>query len=156
MIVVKTEILVNAPIEVCFDLARDIDVHTQTVWKHTREKAIEGVTSGKIGLGEFVTFQATHFGIRQRLTSCIVEYERPYKFVDQMVRGAFKSMRHIHEFECKGTQTLMQDTLIFEAPFGVLGYIAERMVLHGYMRKFLNDRNAKLKMLAEALRDHAV
>jgi len=83
LIVVKTEILVDAPIELCFDLARDIEIHTKTVWKHTNEKAIEGITSGRIGLGEYVTFQATHLGVRQKLTSRIVEYERPYKFVDR-------------------------------------------------------------------------
>lgn len=31
MIVVETEIEIAAPIETCFRLARDIDVHTQTV-----------------------------------------------------------------------------------------------------------------------------
>jgi ligand-binding SRPBCC domain-containing protein len=149
LIIVKTEILVDAPIEVCFDLARDIDIHTKTVWKHTKEKAIQGVTSGRIGHGEFVTFQAIHFGIRQKLTSRIVEYERPYKFVDQMVRGAFKSMRHIHEFEPRGSQTLMKDTLIFEAPLGVLGYIVERLILKKYMTSFLDDRNQELKIIAE-------
>lgn len=95
MIVVKTEIIIDSPIELCFDLARDIEIHRKTVWKHTREQAIEGVTTGKIGLNDFVTFQATHFGIRQKLT---LEYERLYKFVDQMMKGAFKSMKHIHEF----------------------------------------------------------
>ncbi|WP_281886605.1 SRPBCC family protein [Paenibacillus sp. YYML68] len=151
MIVVKTEIVVNAPIELCFNLSRDIELHTRTVWKHTSEKAIDGVTSGKIGLGEFVTFQATHLGIRQKLTSQIVEYERPKKFVDQMVRGAFKSMRHIHEFEAREDQTVMKDTLIFEAPLGILGLIVERLILKKYMRRFLDDRNEGLKQIAESL-----
>lgn len=151
---VKTEIVVDAPIERCFDLARDIDIHTKTVWKHTKERAIEGVTAGKIGLGEFVTFQATHFGIRQKLTSRIVEYERPYRFVDQMVRGAFKRMRHIHEFEVQGARTIMRDTLIFEAPLGVLGWIAERIVLKEYMRRFLESRNRELKRIAESMREN--
>ncbi|MFS0727669.1 SRPBCC family protein [Paenibacillus sp. 1P07SE] len=149
MVVVQTEILVDAPIEVCFDLARDIGVHTKTVWKHTNEQAIEGVTSGRIGLGEFVTFQATHFCIKQKLTSKIVEYERPYTFVDQMIRGAFKSLRHIHEFEERGAQTLIRDTLTFEAPLGALGWIVERVMLKEYMRRFLEDRNRQLKKIAE-------
>lgn len=69
MIEVRTEITIHASIERCFDYARDIDVHTQTVWKHTRERAIAGVTTGRIGAGDTVTFQATHFGIRQTLSS---------------------------------------------------------------------------------------
>lgn len=149
MIIVKTKILIDAPIEVCFDFARDIDIHTRTVWKYTKEKAIEGVRSGRISLGESVTFQATHFGIKQRLTSKVIEYERPYKFVDQMTRGAFKSMKHIHEFEANGSQTVMKDILIFEAPFGWLGYLIEHIVLKKYMESFLNERNKNLKLILE-------
>lgn len=154
MIAVKTEIQINAPIEICFDLARDIDVHTKTVWKHTQERAVQGKKTGKISLGEFVTFEATHFGIRQKLTSRIVEYERPYKFVDEMVRGAFKSMRHIHDFEEQGSKTLMKDTLVFEAPLGLIGLAVERLILKNYMGRFLEDRNRELKIIAENMGEH--
>jgi len=149
LVIVITEILIDAPIQQCFDLARDIDIHTQTVWKHTKERAVEGTTSGRIGSGEYVTFQARHFFIKQKLTSKITEYVEPYYFVDQMVKGAFKSLRHEHFFEeCNG-RTLMKDKLTFEAPFGIIGWITERIVLRPYMKSFLNHRNQQLKILAE-------
>jgi ligand-binding SRPBCC domain-containing protein len=75
--------------------------------------------------------------------------ERPRVFVDEMQRGAFKSMTHTHEFEEIGGMTRMTDTLHFEAPLGLLGRLAERVVLEDYMRKFLIDRNRELKMMAE-------
>ncbi|WP_145048499.1 SRPBCC family protein [Paenibacillus xylanexedens] len=151
MIQVVTEIIINAPIERCFDAARDIDLHTQTVWRHTREQAVSGVTTGLIGDGDTVTFEATHLGVRQRLTSEIAEYERPYRFVDQMLNGAFKSMRHEHSFtQLDNHTTRMTDTLKFEAPFGVLGWVAERIVLKRYMTAFLESRNRKLKMIVES------
>jgi ligand-binding SRPBCC domain-containing protein len=150
MIRIATSIVVEASIQRCFDLARDIDVHTRTVWKHTKEKAVAGRTSGKIELGETVTFEATHFGVRQRLASEIVEFDAPRRFVDRMVRGAFKRMRHEHDFEALGERsTRMTDTLTFEAPLGPLGWIAERLVLRRYMLKFLEDRNAEVKRIAE-------
>src|SRR5690349_5111508 len=71
---------INATPEKCFDAARNIDLHTETVWTHTNEQAIHGVVHGYIGLGETVTFKATHFGIRQTLTSRIIEFQRPYLF----------------------------------------------------------------------------
>ncbi|WP_166242621.1 SRPBCC family protein [Paenibacillus turpanensis] len=150
MVEVRTELVVHASIERCFDLARDITVHTQTVWPHTKERAVDGVTAGVIGAGELVTFEAVHFGVRQRLTSKITEYERPHLFVDQMQRGAFKSLRHVHEFEALDHgRTLMRDVLIFEAPFGPIGWLVERIVLKSYMRRFLEYRNERLKQLAE-------
>jgi ligand-binding SRPBCC domain-containing protein len=149
LVVVQTDILIQAPIETCFDLARNIDVHTRTVWKHTNERAVGGVTRGMIGENETVTFQARHFLIKQRLTSRITQYRRPWYFVDQMVQGTFKSLKHEHLFEERGGTTLMTDRLTFEAPFGFVGRIVERWVLKGYMRRFIVHRNLQLKKLAE-------
>ncbi|MFT9849281.1 SRPBCC family protein [Aneurinibacillus sp. REN35] len=39
------ELFIGAPIALCFDLARDVDVHTRTV-SRTKEMAVGGVTSG--------------------------------------------------------------------------------------------------------------
>ncbi|MGO4106343.1 SRPBCC family protein [Paenibacillus sp. YAF4_2] len=149
LVTVSTEIEIKASIEVCFDMARNIELHTKTVWRHTQENAVAGRTSGLIGEGEFVTFQARHFLIRQKLTSRIIDYNRPHKFVDEMISGAFKSMRHEHEFIDLGNRTLMRDTLQFEAPLGLVGWIVERVILKGYMKRFLNYRNKQLKELAE-------
>lgn len=149
LVTITVEIYIHAPIELCFDLARDIGVHTRTVWKHTREEAVAGVTSGPIGEGETVTFRATHLGVRQHLTSRISAYKRPVYFVDEMVQGAFRSLRHEHHFARRGEGTLMRDVLVFEAPLGLLGRIAEALVLRWYMKKFLEHRNLRLKELAE-------
>jgi hypothetical protein len=65
VIIVETHI--RAPIERCFDLSRDVDLHVKST-AHTREVAVAGVTTGLIGPGEEVTWQATHFRIRQKLT----------------------------------------------------------------------------------------
>ncbi|MFF2091144.1 SRPBCC family protein [Paenibacillus sp. NPDC058174] len=144
---VTTRIEIEAPIALCFAMASDIGVHTRTVWRHTREKAVAGVTDGPIKGGETVTFEATHFGVRQRLTSLISEFEPPHMFVDETLKGAFKSLRHIHEFKQIGNITVMSDTLHFEAPFGLLGRIVEALVLKRYMRRFLEHRNEQLKKL---------
>ncbi|WP_127533984.1 SRPBCC family protein [Paenibacillus kobensis] len=149
MITITTETEINAPIAFCFDLARDIEIHTQTVWKHTNETAIGGRTKGLISIDETVTFQATHFIIRQRLTSKITEYQRPFHFSDEMLKGAFKSMKHKHEFEERDGITVMKDTLIFEAPLGLLGRAVEKIILKKYMKSFLEYRNEKLKQIAE-------
>ena len=39
----------------------DIDFHQESA-SQTQEKAIKGVTSGQIGLGEMVTWRGKHFG----------------------------------------------------------------------------------------------
>lgn len=139
---------IDAPVEAVFDLSRDIDAHMAST-KGTDEKAIAGCTSGLIGPGETVTWEARHFGIRQRLTSIISEFDRPRYFVDEMVEGVFASIRHEHHFEESAGGTLMRDVFEFRAPLGVLGRIAEPLFLTRYMRKFLQRRNRVLKEMAE-------
>ncbi len=145
----ETNIQIDAPIELCFDLARDMDIHKRTAWPHTKEAIIDGVRTGLIGLNETVTFEATHFGVRQRLTSKVVELDRPYLFVDEMQHGAFRSMRHTHIFEEVQGKTRMSDIVEFSAPYGPIGWIAERLVLRSYLTRFLMHRNEQLKEIAE-------
>jgi ligand-binding SRPBCC domain-containing protein len=68
-----------------------------------------------------------------------------------MVRGAFKFLEHDHHFEPgnKG-ETIMIDTLRFQAPFGPLGWLAERLLLARHLRRFLIQRGLALKAMAES------
>ena len=149
------ETRINAPPELCFDLARDIGFHCQSAAR-TQEKAIApGRTEGLIEKGETVIFEAVHFGIRQKLSAVVDEFDRPHRFADTMTSGAFSALRHVHEFlpvsggDGAMPQTLMRDTLIWTAPWGVLGQIADGFVLRRHMRRFLWARNASLKAEAE-------
>jgi len=112
---ITIETKVKAPLEVCFDLSRSIDLHTIST-KHTGERAVAGVTAGLIELGETVTWRAKHLGVWQHLTSRITEYDRPYFFVDEMVKGAFKSFRHEHLFSEIVEGTLMLDVFDDTSP----------------------------------------
>lgn len=147
---VVEQIVITAPIDQCFDMARNIDYHSVTVWKHTNEKAIEGKVTGLIEEGESVTFEARHFGIRQRLTSKVKEMKRPYYFIDEMQKGAFAHMIHKHEFKEISGGTLMMDILDFRSPYGLIGLIFDKFVLERYMKAFVKHRQHQLKKLIEA------
>jgi ligand-binding SRPBCC domain-containing protein len=139
---------IYAPRDICFNVARDIDIHTQST-SHTNERAIAGVTSGLIGLNETVTWEAIHFGIKQKLTVRITEYDFPNRFVDEMEKGAFKRFYHVHEFVEKANGTLMIDTFDYTSPFGVIGKMVDQMFLEQYMKEFLITRNRYIKKIAE-------
>lgn len=126
-----------------FDRARDIDLHTQSQ-AGARERAVSGVVTGLIGLGENVTWSARHFGIPFRLTSTITALDAPRSFVDEQTRGPFSQFRHEHRFEPDGAGSVMIDRLSYAAPLGVLGRIAERLVLSRHLRRLLEERGAFL------------
>lgn len=139
---------IYAPREVCFDVARDIDIHTQSAGL-TEEKAIAGVTSGLIGLNETVTWEAIHFGMKQKLTARITEFDFPNRFVDEMEKGTFKRFYHSHEFIEKENGTLMVDSFDYTSPFGLIGKVADQLFLEEYMKEFLITRNRFIKKIAE-------
>ena len=149
MPVIRLSTSIAAPPERVFDLARSIDAHQQSA-AGTSERAVAGVTTGLIGMGDEVTWEARHFGVKQKLTVRVTAFERPFRFQDIMVSGAFKSMKHDHAFSAQPPGTLMIDSFEFESPFGIFGQIVDRMVLYGYMRRFLVQRNQVLKNLAES------
>ena len=140
---------IDAPIERVFDLARSIDAHVETS-RLTGEKAIGGRTEGLIEAGETVLWEARHFGIRQKLEVKITAMDRPHRFEDAMLRGAFSYMHHAHIFSEDSAGTQMQDEFNFRAPLGPLGTIAEKLFLRAYMRRFLVSRNRDLKRMAES------
>jgi len=139
---------IAAPPARCFYLALSVDLHAVST-RQTQEQAVGGVRSGLLHLGDEVTFRARHFGIWQTLTSKITAYQAPVYFCDEMQRGAFKAMRHEHHFELDGADTIMRDVFQFTSPLGVLGKIADTLVLSAYLRRFLVQRGAVVKRYAE-------
>ena len=147
---IHLETFIRASPELCFDLARDVDIHMAST-DYTGERAVQGVTSGMMNLGDEVTWEARHFGVRQRLTSRITAMERPRMFVDEMQRGAFARWRHTHTFAHQRGGTLVTDDVDFASPHGPLGAIVDALVLKNYMTRFLVRHNAHFKREAEAL-----
>jgi ligand-binding SRPBCC domain-containing protein len=149
MPVIELTTSIEAPIERVFDLARSVDAHTAST-SQSKERAIAGRTSGLMEENETVTWEATHFGIKQKLTVKMTRLNKPKDFEDEMLSGAFSKMKHTHIFWTEKNHTIMSDRFEFEAPLGILGRIAEKLFLTRYMKSFLLKRNCELKDMAES------
>jgi ligand-binding SRPBCC domain-containing protein len=148
MTTIRLSTIINAPAEKCFDVSRDIKIHELST-QRTNERAIAGKTSGLCELNDEITWEATHLGVRQKLTVRITKMNKPVFFEDAMLNGAFKSMRHEHHFSQGGSKTEMTDIFMYEVPFGFLGGLFNRIILKKYMTKFLLARNQIIKELSE-------
>jgi ligand-binding SRPBCC domain-containing protein len=130
-----------------FAASLDVDLHVRSM-AASGERAIAGVTSGQLGPGQTVTWRARHFGVPWQLTSRISEYERPTRFVDEQVRGPFRSWRHEHRFAADPAapgMVLMTDVVEFTAPGGPFGALAAVTILRPYLRKLIRQRNTTLR-----------
>jgi ligand-binding SRPBCC domain-containing protein len=142
---IATEIA--APVETCFDLARSIDLHLESMIT-SNERAVAGVTSGLISAGQEVTWEARHLGRLWRMTSRITEFDRPHRFVDQMVRGPFGSFRHEHRFEPVAGGTQMTDVVTFRMGWGLFGRLVDPFAAF-YLRRLMVLRNTAIQGKAE-------
>lgn len=132
--------------DVCFDVSLDVGVHLAA---SPTERVVGGVREGRMNLGDHVTWSARQFGVRWRMTSKIVEYQRPRTFVDEMQRGPFGHWRHHHIFEKTGYGTRMIDHVAFASPFGPLGRIVDDLVLERHMTRLLRQHNDHVRAVAE-------
>jgi ligand-binding SRPBCC domain-containing protein len=146
---------IAAPIERVFDLSRSINLH-QISTASTNEKAIDGVMNGLINKDETVTWQAKHLFKTRLFTSKITEMKNPDFFIDEMIKGDFKSFNHQHHFKAAANGTIMIDLLNFETPYGIFGKIVNTIFLKSYIEKFLIKRNEVIKEYAETQKWKAI
>ncbi len=143
---------IDATPETVYDLSRNVSVHARSM-AESGEEAVGGVTEGLLELGQDVTWRARHFGVTFHMTSRITEADGPNHFVDELHDGPFQSWRHLHVFEPDATGIRMIDGIEYEAPLGMLGRFADRLILRRYMIKLISQRNQYIKGAAEPLRD---
>ena len=121
---IRLETVIAASIGDCFGLSLSVDAHAASM-QGSKERAIGGVTSGVMRLGDSVTWRARHFGIVFRMTSAITECQPPSRFVDEQQHGPFRRWQHEHTFTpLANGQTRMIDIVHFQSPFGPLGCLA--------------------------------
>ena len=148
MTTIQLSTAINAPIEIIFDLSRNIDVHQQSTAK-SNETAIDGITSGLINLNETVTWRGKHFGVYLTHKSIISAMVIPTYFVDEMLEGKFRSFKHQHTFIQKKRFVIMEDKIQYETPYGIFGKLFDHFLLKKHLTTFILDRNLFIKALAE-------
>jgi ligand-binding SRPBCC domain-containing protein len=141
---IELQTVISAPIERCYDLSLSVELHLHST-ASTGERVVGGVSSGVLALGDHVTWEARHLGLKHRLSMTISVADPPRMFRDEMVRGPFRRLAHDHFFEQTAVGTLMRDVFEFSSRVRPL----DALVLKPHLRRFLLRRNAVIKELAE-------
>lgn len=137
------ETWVAAPREVVFDLSRDVGAHARSA-SFSRERAVSpGRLAGLLEAGDLATFEGRHFGLRQRFTLRIIDMDPPRRYADELIRGLFRGLHHLHEFEAVNEGTLMRDTLEWR-PWPVIDFVAILV-----LRRYVTRKQTALKAMAE-------
>ncbi|MEP2935820.1 MAG: SRPBCC family protein [Gilvibacter sp.] len=145
---IELKTVITGLVEDVFETSRSIDFHVQSAAK-TQEKAIAGVTSGPIGLGQSVTWRGKHFGLFLTHTSKIVEMVKNQSFTDVMTQGHFTYFVHQHRFRQEGIKVIMYDKLQYKVPYGFLGRVIDSLFIKPHLSNFITERNNHIKSYIE-------
>ncbi len=146
---IEQRIVIAAPIDRVFhfhDDTRNLLRITPTSIKVTIE------TMGVPGLGYEVVLKVRQFGLfTMRWRVRITEYEPPTLMSDEQVSGPFaywKQTRRLREVD-GGTE--LTDIVEYRAPFGVLGRIANALVIRRQVLEMFTYRQQMTKQILESV-----
>jgi ligand-binding SRPBCC domain-containing protein len=77
--------------------------------------------------GTRIDYALSLYRVPIRWRTRITRWEPGVCFIDEQEAGAYAYWRHLHEFEVRGSATLMRDIVDYSEPFGPLGRVAHRL-----------------------------
>jgi ligand-binding SRPBCC domain-containing protein len=80
----------------------------------------------------------------------IERWEPPHCFVDVQLSGPFARWEHTHTFRVHAGGTLIGDRVDYRMPFGVLGAIAQRVLIGRDLERIFDYRRDALARLLTA------
>lgn len=145
---VRTRISTSA--DRAFDHLLDIEAHVREM-AGSKDQLLSPIPDGGVlRLGDEVTWRSHHHRLGFTTTSQVVEYDRPFRFVDLQLRGPLRAFRHEHLFIPIDNDVEMIDMVTYQARGGPLGRMVERAFLTSYIRELLEARGAHVKRVVEA------
>lgn len=147
LFILRDEVLVNAPLERCFQLSTSIEI----VRCELRLDPVQGRTSGFVQAGDTVLWRGIKFGLPQFHHSIIEQFRPPNFFRDRMIAGRFRSFEHDHAFEVLPEgRVRMRDEIRFMMRWGPLGRLIGHVLIAPHISKLLPRRFALLKRICES------
>ncbi len=113
-------------------------------WLNFRVTSKERVAIRK---GAQIDYVIRWMGIPIHWRTLIVEYDPPYLFVDEEVKGPYALWRHRHSFETVPEGTRVRDRVDYALPFGILGRAAHALAVGAQLREIFDYRQKKLDEL---------
>jgi len=141
--------VIHAPPERVFAFHELPDSHLRLTPPWSGSRVIQPAASLAVGARAIVDIRVVPLvWIRTELVHVI--HEPPVRFVDEQVRGPFKSWRHRHQMTRVDGGTELADVIDFEPPLGALGRAVAPMLMLPRLRKLFAHRHRVTREWCEA------
>lgn len=102
---------------------------------------IQKTSTPEIAKGTLIDYKLRIKGVPAHWKTLISRWEQGRAFVDEQLKGPYKTWHHTHEFLPLNGGTLMQDRVIYRMPFGPLGDVVRKIMVESDIRKIFNYRS---------------
>jgi ligand-binding SRPBCC domain-containing protein len=107
----------------------------------------EGI-SDEMYKGMIISYKVSPvLGIKTTWVTEITQVEQGKYFVDEQRIGPYKLWHHQHFLEATENGTLMSDIISYQPPFGILGNMANSIMIKKKLEEIFNYRQKKLNEL---------
>ena len=97
--------------------------------------------------GLTVDYKVRVMGMRTHWRSLISEYDPPHSFRDVQVIGVYRLWDHRHRFWRENGGTVIEDFVVYEPPFGLIGALLNRLVIDRQLRDIFEYRRRRIEEL---------
>lgn len=96
--------------------------------------------------GSEAHFNMTRMGLTQSIRFRVEDVLKGSRLTYRQIEGLFSSWTHTMKFEdCGEGETLVTDLVDYHLPMGVLGFLADDLLIKRDMRKLMSNRLAKVR-----------
>jgi ligand-binding SRPBCC domain-containing protein len=99
--------------------------------------------------GAQLDYQLSLFGVPVRWRTRITDWQPEKRFVDEQESGPYALWRHTHEFEARGSSTLIRDVVDYSEPLGPVGTIAHLLFVRRTLDRIFDFRLEAIVRLLE-------
>ena len=123
----ETATVLPLPVDQVFEFFANVDNLERIT---PPELAFHIVTPAPIVIkeGTIIDFRLRLFGVPFSWRTRIVQWQPNEQFIDEQIRGPYKSWRHLHTFAPCEDGTRMTDRVEYRLPFRLAGYLALPLV----------------------------
>lgn len=147
MPIIETKTYMEAPLEVCFNAARNSNDIADSI-PNIKNAKVDTKLNKNVGIGD--KFYLTHSYLKGNINFDtkynVIEFVPPFKFSEQITGPFFKEFKHTHEFLEKKEGTLIIDTIEYEVSFGIIGSKMDKKYIDGLLRDYIYNRLSHLKL----------
>ncbi len=102
---------------------------------------------GELQAGSLIRYQLRIHMLPIRWTSEITAWQPPHRFVDVQLSGPYTLWHHEHKFSPDPRGTIVEDTVQYALPLGILGQIGHWGLVRRDLKNVFDYRAAKMREL---------